>query len=689
MALEVFQQNSLNSPLFDFNSSIYGGNTLQQYQQSGQQIVNNAQFDTGLSLQQSNDFATRLKGKNLVNTAIQNQIPALPTTTSNGKTDYWNSAFNTLNNVGQQIGGKAGNALSRGSQLGSSIKTAVDSSKTAGGWKNLTNTQKANNVGAIVGAASDMIGSFMPEKQEYSGPKGEITSTMDNVYDGISDAAMSIPGVGPLVGGIMKGGKLVGQLTNALGGGTDAMTSTDAILGSSFLNLTPIGLINGFGGKKTDTITKNNEAFAQVGSSYTGSNSTVDDALQKSGKKYGLFSSGARQEANREIAEAARQQNLISNIADTSQDMSNLRTGMSTFNANRYALQLQGGYNQANVRVGKHGMLLQKARSIIKAKKGNKLIDPFQSYLQTLPKNQQDTVNYRVKDYWEFNGKPKDFNEAVQKGMFIKLSDGWHARSTAENPNTGEIEYMKSENHPTRYMESDWYEKGLIYNNDGTTTQLAPGVKGYEDWKDFTSNYELCKTPPYWKYVKRKTPVKQETLQHKNGGSIIKLSFELPEFKNGGSVIELVKDSIIEMINPFELPEFKNGGSVNVLPNGALHAHKHNMENAENLTKKGIPVVDNNGEQQAEVEREELILRLEVTKKIEELGKKYYDEGSSQKEKEEYALEAGKLLVEEILHNTDDKTGLIGTLKKGGVINSTQTDIDKMVKQALINILIK
>jgi hypothetical protein len=33
-------------------------------------------------------------------------------------------------------------------------------------------------------------------------------------------------------------------------------TTTDAILGSSFLSLTPFGLINGFGGSKTNTITK-------------------------------------------------------------------------------------------------------------------------------------------------------------------------------------------------------------------------------------------------------------------------------------------------------------------------------------------------------------------------------------------------------------------------------------------------
>ena len=227
--------------------------------------------------------------------------------------------------------------------------------------------------------------------------------------------------------------------------------------------------------------------------------------------------------------------------------------------------------------------------------------------------------------------------------MFNKLSDGWHSRSIAENPNTGEIEYMKSENHPTRYMESDWYEKGLIYNDDGTTTQLAPGVEGYEEWKDFTNNYELQKTSPYWKYVRRKAPIKQEIPQHRNGGSVIKL----------------ISETTIDLVNPLNIPEFQNGGSINVIPDGALHARKHNMEDADNLTKKGIPVVDNKGEQQAEIEKEEVIFRLEVTQKLEELEKKYYSEESSQKEKDEYALEAGKLITEELLHNTKDNAGLL------------------------------
>ena len=71
----------------------------------------------------------------------------------------------------------------------------------------------------------------------------------------------------------------------------------------------------------------------------------------------------------------------------------------------------------------------------------------------------------------------------------------------------------------------------------------------------------------------------------------------------------------------------------------------------EGITKKGIPVVsespDGKLEQQAEIEREEIIFRLEVTKKIEELAKDGSDEA---------AIEAGKLLVKEILYNTVDNT---------------------------------
>ena len=118
-----------------------------------------------------------------------------------------------------------------------------------------------------------------------------------------------------------------------------------------------------------------------------------------------------------------------------------------------------------------------------------------------------------------------------------------------------------------------------------------------------------------------------------------------------------------------EPEEVEETNQKNVIPEGALHAHKHHMENAEDLTKKGIPVVDNKGEQQAEIERNEIIFSLEVTKQLEDLHKRYQGYTNTQKEKDELAIEAGKLPVYEILHNTEDRTGLIKECKKGGTLD--------------------
>jgi hypothetical protein len=98
--------------------------------------------------------------------------------------------------------------------------------------------------------------------------------------------------------------KLNGTLSKGvgkLGGGTDGMTKQDAVLGSAFMQLSPVGLVNGFFGKKTDTITADDETRANVGTSYSGTFDKVDDALTVSNKKYGLFSSHARNKANQAI----------------------------------------------------------------------------------------------------------------------------------------------------------------------------------------------------------------------------------------------------------------------------------------------------------------------------------------------------------------------------------------------------
>lgn len=409
-------------------------------------------------------------------------------------------------------------------------------------------------------------------------------------------------------------------------------TTTDAVLGSAFMQMTPLGLINGAFGKKSDKFNKDYETFEKIGSSYSGSEYLADQALSKSNKKYGLFSSGSRRNANNQISEANRQQNLLSGIADEATTRFLLADSMAAINNNKYALNMQGGYNQAGVQYGRLGLKLTpiQARKILNKFKTGGQVDPFQEYINSLPKKQQNFTNFRVKEYWEYNGRPKDFEEAKQKNMFKLQEDfdqngkslgwSWHANSVAENPITGEIEFMKSPDHPTIKYEIEWY------NSDSP------------DAVEFRKNYELQKSLPYWKYVKRVTPLRKE------GGTIIELVIEPTEF-----------------IPINDTPEFQEGGEINVIPNGALHARKHHMD-MEGITKKGIPVVsetDGKIQQQAEIEVNEIIFRLEVTKKLEDLKKIYYSDTASNKDKEDAALEAGKLLTDEILHNTQDNTGLI------------------------------
>lgn len=116
----------------------------------------------------------------------------------------------------------------------------------------------------------------------------------------------------------------------------------------------------------------------------------------------------------------------------------------------------------------------------------------------------------------------------------------------------------------------------------------------------------------------------------------------------------------------FKPQSFKQGGQMSVIPEGALHARKNEMELAKEgaVTHKGIPVVDKDGEQQAEIERNEIIFSKEITDKIEDLYKKYNSDEKSQSEKDEIAIKMGKIITHEIVGNTDDKTGLIEEVKE-------------------------
>ena len=429
------------------------------------------------------------------------------------------------NLIGDAIGGDVGRAIGTGiSNIGTisssikGIKQAAAASKaakaasTAGSVAKASKLAMASNVANLAGVGASIASEFMPTKTEYAGKKGGITQGMDAAYDLISTGVSFIPGVGTIVGAGMQGLKLLGQGVNALGGGTDGMTTADAILGSSFFNWTPAGMINGFFGKTTKTIDKDTEAFQTVGSSYGGTEKKVDEAVAKSDKKYGLVSGSARRKADRLITRANVEQGRLVDIADEAAVDRMTAQTMSRENAYNVQNQLQGGLDYYGIRAGK---------------KGTKL-----------------TLSEKRK-------RAKRIYEQVRAEEVAGFKEG------------GKVEQT-----PT--WESVW------------------------------------------------VPVWEEEF--------------VVKFSEGGKL-----------------------ESKNLIPEGALHARLHHMDQ-EGITKKGIPVItEENGEiiQHAEIECNEIIFRLEVTKKLEELAKS----GT-----EEDALEAGKLLVKEILENTDDRTNLIDTV---------------------------
>ena len=189
------------------------------------------------------------------------------------------------------------------------------------------------------------------------------------------------------------------------------------------------------------------------------------------------------------------------------------------------------------------------------------------------------------------------------------------------------------------------YNRDLAANvlQEGKDDLLAANNVQQQQMKD-----TLSKNGDDWMYT--------NTLSAKNGAKIK----EVKRLSSLYSKRLISKDPLKEGTTV----EFKNGGSINVIPEGALHARKNNLTEInpelEGITKKGIPVIskEEGGEmiQHAEIERSEIIFNLETTKKLESL-REQYNKSEDKAEKDNLAIEAGKLLAQQIMENTIDNTG--------------------------------
>lgn len=581
------------------------------------------------------------------------------------------------------------------------------------------NLQKVASYGGMaLDVARDKL---LDTPDAYGGKKGTITQSLDAVGDSFSDAAIASGNPYAMAAGAAY--KALGFVNRAIGGGTDGMTGIDATLDSNlgFVLTGGLSKLNGAFGNTTDKFEVDNDVKSQLGNSYVDTYDELDDAASVAGKRYGFLSGKKYRKAQNAIALANQRQNTLSQINETAQDRSAASSYQGI--GFRNSMSLNGGYQSMRAARQGLKLDLNFARKVTKAQQGLQLntYDPIgnkpgkpvnlEQLLPdglSLPKieegvaesefakmgpmdlasmgiyfggfNEDGQIVFNIGDENLYNKLDKDalwqqemMRRFKAKGVVLRYTE----QSTTpqpeqpeqpiqpvqptEKPKTSESQKKPKESTGSPTSPKPPYSEIPINIDVPNVGNVSISLEGFDDQEK--ENFAL---------------ILSSLLQKKNKN--IKINSNLRPFVegffNGIDDIEKKRGSDIEVryqnkSMKFKIPlqsmegvfninlerpyttSYKSGGSFNVIPDGALHKNKHHMEGAEGLTKKGIPVIteeDGKKVQQAEIEVNEIIFRLEVTEQLEKLAKEGTDEA---------ALEAGKLITEEILHNTHDNTGLI------------------------------
>ena len=537
---------------------------------------------------------------------------------------------------------------------------------TAKGFMNSKVGKFGSSYGGVIGDTASAIGDLVG-KRGLDGKHGGITKGMDTAYDTIQKAAANLGPYGQIVSAAMGVNKLIGNAVSKIGGGTDGMTKTDAVLNSAFLNMTPLGLINGFGGKKANTYTRNAELDKSTNGGFQGFLTTQDITQIGAGKKYGLFSSGARNKQNQLTEFTSNMKHIISGIVDTNTINNLAAQGSTPFIANQQSVDLSGGVQQ--MRAARQGMQFSR-RVISKYQIGNKLkrtikvLDTATNQYVEIPLNLTkdqikgrepikllDRIVYMAgdgtvsSDHWESGERKQHLTPKGQEGIRLTYSE-WYNGLKKKGVTAPNYDYKLA-------FESLPYEELIAHYNDPKKNHLhsvAPLPNGDYIFLKLGKTGEVEKELEM--YNSGKTGIENTHRLSYEGDRYYyrrKPNFKAGEFSQNGQVVSL----------------HKQGGQMNVIPEGALHARLNHLDQIDDdlthVTTKGIPVITKEGGevvQHAEIEHSEIIFTLDVTNKIEDLRKKWHED-----KEDKYAIEAGKLLVKEILHNTDDRTNLIESIE--------------------------
>lgn len=505
-------------------------------------------------------------------------------------------------------------------------------------------TQAAGATTAALSAAGAAV------KAKQSATDSDTTKTVDGVYDNVSQGLQKAGGVAGIVGTAMQFAGMAGDIAQELGGGTDQQTKTDKWMDSAFFSWN-IGLLNGFAGKKTQEFGVDQDAMTKVGSSYGGTAADISDAASKAGKKYGLFSTKARKKADEAINKARSRQTLMADVADTATDQRLAVESMGEQAGLAYSMMTGGGYDQKFTYAAKQGGILEWNPDI------------------EVEWEPQIELNWDLQIFKEGGSielvEELEWVPEFKSGNKIRTIEELIEYAKKQNPRF--IQRLSEEPRGIKFTDDEGKEAEGSHYLESRGEYVIPRIQEVDGELQFFNPQDALnkaiETGNYLKLDPEEAIIFAE--QYKQGWPEF-----FKKFKEGGSV------------GNSDVPEIEETTQKNVIPEGALHKNKHHMEHAEGLTKKGIPVIDEDGGQQAEIEHSEIIFTLEVTKKLEEYYEVFYSDKASSKEKEQAAIDAGKLLVYQILENTEDRTGLIDICKDGGAI-TLKKSTDDLIEEAL------
>lgn len=488
-------------------------------------------------------------------------------------------------------------------------------------------------------------------------------------------------------------------------------------IAAPILQLAFNGIGHAFGGSIEKGFKTDRDILAKA-TTYGGSIKNSLQAEGLSGQKYTLWANHDRHKDENKYYDGRRQYDAMAQIVKNNEDRQNIASGNLSIKQTEDDYNAAGGYYQQGVMVGKEGMVIEEVSkpTSIKSYTRIRLTSPTEEFKEggTLPtvtriklakegdvlaeetstEPEENPVEYARRRFPILNTLPE---------VNLQYDPKFTPR---EIGNFGDLEYMQAKydtlpyyNH---YPKNEQFrgQSTIVYNDnigneDIALDWLSHGLREYDPkWREYLERLSQDEVwgrmidEEMFSIFMQDKQISPEQFRRMSEPSKNKIRDEYKYFLNNPNTRELY-DSILDgmvralLVSPDHretyggdqwesiygqlrqspvwkeaekhifgnIESFQKGGSVNVIPEGALHARLHHMENADNITKKGIPViVEKEGgeiEQQAEVERQEIIFRLEVTKKLEELAKDGSDEA---------AIEAGKLLVQEILYNTIDNT---------------------------------